>query len=117
MKISLIAIFFSITAFAIIPAKEAQKQTKISLKRIEKSDIKWHKQCLKNAINEIEKLIKETIKDGSCVADINNEYDFYCNIDRTETVFKPFIDAGYTITKGQRWKKPEDLGYTISWCK
>jgi hypothetical protein len=114
----LISIFFSITAWGIIPAKEALKETKIVQKTIKQDDDKEYKKCTKKLQHYVDSLIDQSIKEGSCWANIqqsligcfNQKSRITTFQEDAEVTFKPFKDAGYKVTINNT-----DI-YNLSWC-
>ena len=109
----------AVPAWAIIPAKEALKETQVAEKVVKKINNKKYKECIKENQNNISASVDDHIKRGVCSIDIS--MDFYiCKIndyptsieEDKEKVFIIFKDMGYSANL------KNDSGVTVhlSWC-
>ena len=114
MKLSLIAIFFSVTVFAIVPAKEqAKKTTEIKIKLQEK-DRETRVKCMKEWEQEINYRIEDAVSKGQCDS-AQETHCFWSEESDRLTLQKKFEKAGYKINRDLS-HKGEPYYFIISWC-
>jgi hypothetical protein len=114
MKLSLIAILFSITAWAIIPAKEAAKKSQENKARLQEQDRQSRVKCMKAWEQEINARIEDAIEKGLCQSTQSTECFWSETTDR-EALQEKFKKAGYKINRDLA-HNTDPYYFIISWC-
>jgi len=117
MKTLVLILLFSITTWAILPAKEALKETDQNIIRLERLKDKNRKKCFKAWEDSINQDIERLIKNGACEAweDQQCQSDYETDVRDTNILKEKYIKAGYKILPNP-WTPNTPTSFVINWC-